>query len=326
MPKPFLPTRAFSAPANHAALTIAFGDHFPAGCNAHIFPDGLFRVGDGRPASMTNGEVRDWQMNAAVAERLIAALSAGKPILYDYEHNSRYGDSRAAGWIDALTYEQGRGLFAHVAWTPDAAEAIANKEYCYSSPFFKFDGAGNVTKLLSVALTNNPALDELGAVDLTRDSTNQGDPAMPPSEQQVAALTSERDGLKADVVALSVERDNLKTQAAALTTERDALAAKVAAAEKVQAEAQLTADKAKHAEVLTAALTDGRLTPAQKPWAEKQSLAALSEYLDATKPLPLTQTQANGTGTGVAALTADEAAMCARMGVTHDDYRKAKTA
>lgn len=36
----------------------------------------------------------------------------------------------------------------------------------------------------------------------------------------------------------------------------------------------------KHAELLRAALLDGRLTPAQKPWAQKQTLAALRKYLN----------------------------------------------
>ena len=150
-----------------AALVFALdagAEGYPAGCNAHIFPDEAFRSDDGRPASLTAGELRDWQMNAAIAAALASALAnGGKPILYDYEHNSLYGDSRAAGWIDRLEYVAGQGLFGHVEWTPDAAEDIAKKVYRYSSPFFSFDPkTGAITKLLSVALTNNPALGELG--------------------------------------------------------------------------------------------------------------------------------------------------------------------
>lgn len=317
-------------PSNAAALVLAIDvdtSSYPTGCNAHIFPDGAFRADDGRPASITGGEVRDWQMNAAIAADLIALFETNaKPILYDYEHNSLYGDSRAAGWIDKLEYVPGQGMYAHVGWTPKAAEDIAKKVYRYSSPFFYFDPkTGAVKQLISVALTNNPALGDLGAVGLKRNADFQTvKEAEMADEKQVAALTSERDGLKTKLVALSAERDGLKTQMAALTTERDALKVKVDAVEKDQAEAALASEKAKHAELLQAALTDGRLVPAQKPWAEKQPLAALTEYLEATNPLAVLKKQVANNGGGDHGLNQDELAMCTRMGVSPEDFLKAK--
>lgn len=317
-----------------AALAFALGDTtgYPEGCNAHIFPDGAFRAEDGRPACVTNGEVRDWQMSAEIAAQVIAAMeAAGKPILYDYEHNSNWGDSRAAGWIDKLVYVAGKGLFGHVDWTPDAAEAIARKEYRYSSPYFLFNGqTGAVVRLLSVALTNVPALGELGAVELARRAAlagkvfspagglpgnPSGDPDM--SAEQLAALAKENGDLKTQSVALATENAGLKTQLAALTADHDKLKAE-------QVAAALAAEKTRHAELLDAALNDGRLTPAQKAWAEKQPLAALTEYLDATGPLPMTQTQTDGKPGTTAALTADEKAMCERMGVTPEAFLAAK--
>lgn len=325
MPKK-IQTNAFTAALVFALDASAEG--YPAGCNAHIFPDGIFRSDDGRPASLTGGELRDWLMNAEIAASLALALAnGGKPILYDYEHNSLYGDSRAAGWIDRLDYVAGKGLFGHVEWTPDAAEDIAKKVYRYSSPFFSFDPkSGAVTKLLSVALTNNPALGELGAVELARKHSifSTEEEADMADKEALAALTAERDGLKTETVALAAERDGLKTQVAALTTERDTLKAKVDAAEKEKAEAALTAGKAKHGELLQAALTDGRLVPAQKTWAEKQTLAALTEYLDATKPLPITQKQVDGKDGGGHGLNEEELAMCSKMGVSPEDFTKAK--
>lgn len=147
-------------------------------------------------------------------------------------------------------------------------------------------------------------------------------------DPDVAALTAERDGLKTQVVTLTAERDGLKTQVAALTAERDAQKEKLTTFENEQAAAALASEKAKHAELLTAALTDGRLTPAQKPWAEKQSLADLTEYLDATKPLPITQTQAERKDgkDGNHGLDADQLAWCARMNVTPEQYVEAQKA
>lgn len=315
-----------------AALVIAIGEasSYPAGCNAHIFPDGAFRAEDGRPASMTGGDVLDWVMNAAVAARLIAALAtSGKAILYDYEHNSLCGDSRAAGWIDKLVYVDGAGLFAHVEWTPDAAAAIDGKVYRYSSPFFCFDPKnGEITRLISVALTNNPALTELGGVGLSlaRLSYKKEEEEAAVDKEEQAKLTTERDDLKTQVAALTTERDGLKTQVAALTVERDEAKTKLAALEQEKATAAATAEKEKHAALLAAALSDGRLTPAQKPWAEKQPLAALTEYLEATKPLPISTDpqHAPGNDKGNYGLNEDELAMCAKMGVTPEQFVAAK--
>lgn len=320
--------------ANTAALVLALDadtSGYPAGCNAHVFPDGLFRADDGRPASITNGELRDWQMDEAIAASLIAAFESNtKPILYDYEHNSLYGDSRAAGWIDKLVHVPGQGIYAHVEWTPKAAEDVAKKVYRYSSPYFLFDPkTGAVKQLISVALTNNPALGDLGAVGLKRiadfSTVSPKKEADMAEANQVAALTVERDGLKNEVVALTIERDKLNAQVAALTTERDAQKIKLDAMEKEKADAALASAKAKHAELLQAALTDGRLVPAQRPWAEKQSLAALTEYLEATSPLPITQKQSQSGGKdGNHGLDAEALAWCNRMGVTPEQYIEAK--
>lgn len=327
-------------PKNIAALVIdlaAGTEGYPEGCNAHIFPDGAFRSDDGRPRSMEGVEVDDWQMNAEIAAPLIAAVRA-KPILYDYEHNSLWGDTRAAGWIVDLVYVEGRGLFGRVEWTPRGAREIADKEFRYSSPLFYFNPkTGAVTELLSVALTNNPALGDLGAVDLVRRAALAalpigalaaqfsipagGSPGNPPGEsdmtpEQLAALTAERDGLKSNLATLTAERDGLKTQVAALTTERDGLVAE-------KAQAALAAEQAEHTTLLTAALSGDkpRLMPAQKSWAEKLSLAALKEYLEATAPLPLTaQQSAPPAGDGSHGLSQEELAMCSKMGVTAEQF------
>lgn len=324
-------------PKNIAALVMDLAgstEGYPAGCNAHITPDGYFRADDGRPRSMDGVMVDDWLMNAEIAAALIASLQGGaKPILYDYEHNSMWGDTRAAGWIVELVYVPGRGLFGRVEWTPRGAKEIADKEFRYSSPLFYFDPkTGAVTELLSVALTNNPALGDLGAVDLVRRAalaalpvgalanqfTQTGESDMTP--EQLAALTAERDGLKSTVASLTAERDGLKTQVASLTTERDGLVAE-------KAKAALAAEETEKADLIKAALSGDkpRLVPAQKAWAEKQPLAALKEYLDATGPVALAaQQSAPAGGDGNHGLSQEELAMCSKMGVTAEQFAATK--
>lgn len=297
---------------------------YPAGCNAHLFPDGAFRAGDGRPASLTGGEVRDWQMDAAIAAALIALFeSGGKPILYDYEHNSLYGDSRAAGWIDKLVYVPDQGMFAHVDWTPRAAEDIANKVLCYSSPYFYFDTkTGAVIQLISVALTNNPALGDLGAVGLKRKGnfhqTAATEKEAPMGDKELAALTAERDGLKTQLTAMTAERDGLKTQLTAVTTERDGLKTQ-------QADAALKVEQdQKDALIATACGGDKPLmTPAQAEAVKGLGLADLTKFIDTLKPVPLTQRQSDRSE-GEHGLDEAALAWCNKMGVSPEQYKEAK--
>lgn len=131
--------------------------------------------------------------------------------------------------------------------------------------------------------------------------------------EQLAALTTERDTLKTQLAALTTERDGLQSQIAALTAE------KAAAAEAADA-------KAKADLIASACAGDKpRLMPAQKAWAEKQSLADLTEYLEATAPLPVgLQSDVHKSNDGGHGLTDDQMAWCNKMGVTPDQYKAAQ--
>ncbi len=296
-----------------------------------LFPAGDFAAVDGRPGKATSGG--KWTLTAELARKVIAQVAAQRTdVLVDYEHQSLLAKENgkpvpAAAWLKALEWrdgpaDAGGGLWAtDVSWTPAAAAALSAGEYRYLSPVFTHDNAGRVTRLVSVALTNTPALDTLdplvsrAALSLLTGDLEAHDVD---KDQQIAALTTERDTAKTTLAALT-------TQVATLTQERDqhatALAALKADADKAKAEA----DKAAHAALLTAALTDGRLTPAQKPWAEKQPLAALTEFLDsATAVADLTRRQAKPGEGGANGLTTEELAMCTRMGVSAEDFAKAK--
>ena len=144
------------------------------------------------------------------------------------------------------------------------------------------------------------------------------------SEKDVAALTTERDTLKTNLASLTAENGTLKTDIVALSVERDTLKAKVVAIETAQAATALATEKTKHTDLIAAALTDGRIAPAQKAWAEKQSLAALTEYLDASKPILPAGRQHEGGDKGEHGISAEALAMCTRMGVKPEDYAKIK--
>ncbi len=266
---------------------------------AHLLPLGPFRSTDTRPR-----DCAAWQLDAAIAARVIGRAAAQKnDFLIDYEHqslNSQYNGqpAPAAGWFGALEWRDGSGLWAvGVDWTSDGKERIAEKEYRYISAVFTYyTETGEVLEIISVALTNTPGIDGLDPLT-QRAAMTRSTFFNPPSTSKDHDMDKDQ-----QIVALTSERDAAQTALTALKTEQD---------------------KAKHAELLTAALTGGRLAPAQKAWAEKQSLAALTEYLDATAPLVKQGRQASGDDGGHG-LTDVEAAICTRMGVTLEAYIAAR--
>lgn len=168
-----------------AVLTVplSVGDgpsDLPDGLNVQLLPDGSFAARDGRPASMTKGALTAWCLDADIAAPVVADAQAREtPLVIDYEHqtlNARQNGkpAPAAGWIDAVTYLPGRGLFAAVTWTERARAYIEAGEYRFISPVFSFDAAtGAVLRIISAALTNTPALDGMSVVAAVEDLATQ---------------------------------------------------------------------------------------------------------------------------------------------------------
>jgi phage I-like protein len=117
-----------------------------------------------------------WTLTNEAAARLIARFAQRKnDVQIDYEHQSLDADKKsgpvpAAGWIktNSLQFDEARGLYAaSVKWTAAAQQAIADDEYRYISPVFSYDAkTGDVLDLITVALTNNPAIDDMDPVTL----------------------------------------------------------------------------------------------------------------------------------------------------------------
>ena len=143
-----------------------------------ILPAGRFRARDGRPAGLSG-----WLLTGQRAAELVAAAGSKKDeYLIDFEHASLSGRAApAAGWFSRIEWREGQGLFAAgVRWTERAKAMILGREYRYVSPVFRFSAAtGEVTELLSVGLTNNPALD--GLTDLEGVAVNSISPRATPA-------------------------------------------------------------------------------------------------------------------------------------------------
>ena len=321
--------------------------------NGHIqlFPFGRFYPADGRTEGAGGWYVDD--SNGYVLADSINALDID--LMIDYEHQTLYLEKNgqgnpAAGWIKQVEYRPNEGLFAEVAWTDKAASQIKAGEYRYISPLFIPDSNGRVVQVLNAALTNRPALHNLAeafALSHIFNQQKQGQPMLKllqqlfdapnASEAEIMEKLTALSAAKGDAkVALSAVYDELKTQ----TAQAVALSAQVAnpdptkfvALSQMQAvQTELNALKAQHAKekadsLITQALSDGRLLPAQKAWAEnlaQTNLVALSDYLATVTPNAALSggMQAKDVPTdNVVALSAEELAAAKMLGMSEAEF------
>ncbi len=167
---------------NIAALT--FQVSAGAGVEAQLLPAGEFRPIDGRPTPWGA-----WKLDESNAPAVVARANQRiNEFVIDYEHQTQLADingqpAPAAGWFKTVEFRPGKGLWAiDVRWTARAKQFIEAEEYKYLSAVFAFDEhTGEVLKLLCAALTNNPGLHGMDAVQLaaltTRFSMADIDPA-----------------------------------------------------------------------------------------------------------------------------------------------------
>jgi len=154
--------RLASAPLAVCALRVRPGEKM-----VRLIPAGRFEA----PLGAMKGD-GPWRLSAEGAAMIIAEnASRSTDILLDYEHQSELAADNglpvlASGWIDPRSLEfrgdgEEPGLYGAVTWTAKAAAAIGADEYRYLSPvfFYTADG-GEVIGLKSVALTNQPGIDE----------------------------------------------------------------------------------------------------------------------------------------------------------------------
>lgn len=332
-----------------------------------LFPLGTFAARDGRPGNIKGATAKAWRLTTEGAQALVKNWGHRKTlVVVDYEHQTHLSDKNgqpapAAGWIVGLELASD-GLYAAVEWTDRARAAIRAKEYQYISPVFLWDKTtGAVLELVSVALTNHPALDGmepaqakteggilhmdkilamlrklLGLPDTADEAACTAALTALPQENLLALLKSKDDALTAAQTAIAAAKATPPDAAqyvalatfSAVQSEAAQLRAKVAELEGAQAVAALSTE-------IDAALKDGRLAASVKDWAidmAKTNPDTLRAFLKAAPPIPALagqQSAANGQpgdGAGLAALTADDKYVCAQLGMSEAEFLKAKEA
>ena len=322
-----------------------------SGQAVQLLPAGAFRSADGsgRPADAPH-----WKLDAAAAARLIARVAArANPLVIDYEHQTLYTEKNgqpapAAGWFagSALEWRDGEGLFASVDWTPAAAGHIADGEYKFISPVFEYDRAtGEVLDLRMAALTNNPGLHGMAAVALTAlndFSTEEEPPVNETLKKLLAALGLAENIGEAEAVSAAValkakadSADGLNTQVAALKAQAPDPAKFVPVETMQQLQTQVASltsrlNEGEVADVVEAALTAGKLLPAQKEWATelgRTNLAALKSYVEKTPAIAALggmQTDGKDLGDKNHQSTGADLAVMKALGLTAEQFAAGK--
>lgn len=321
-----------------------------------LLPYGSFRATDGRPTDVEAWYVTDTNGNDVVA----LANSQRNPLPIDYEHQILHSkqngrEAPSAGWMEYL-YFTPQGIFADVRWTDKAAEYIKNGEYRYISAVFAYDTQGYVRKIFHAALTNTPALDGMdeAMVAASQQFLNNKKDTLEMDKELLTALCALFDTpnateqeIKQKITALSQSKGtsqvSLSDVYSKLAEKEQSVAAltaqvgnpdptKFVPVEQVVAlqtefnQLKQTIEADKKAELITAALSQGKLSPALQGWAESLPLAALTDYLAKAPAIAALsgekQAKANPNENQVAALSAEDKAVAKMLGLTDDEYRK----
>lgn len=300
-----------------------------------LFPAGHIDARDGR-----------WWINDQ-PDVVIAAFDAdGMKLPIDYEHALELAAPMgqaipAAGWVTGLTNRDG-AVWANVEWTPRAAEMIESTEYRYQSPVFWADVDHSILELVSIALTNQPALrhtalaSKRGAIPATPNNEETPmDKAARIALCKSLGLTDEASdsAIQAAVEVLKTDKD--KALASVATPPSDKFVPRAdydkVSGDLTKAQASLQEQSEKEVtDLVDAAVKAGKVDPASKAYhlAACKTEGGLDRFKEMVGDLDVSsvakpsglddKTPRAATGT----MTAEEKSMCKLTGTSHEDYLK----
>jgi len=327
-----------------------------------LLPAGVFMLRDGRGPFDAGGKtdlqaIVDRSLKHASATELMvdydhqAVFSAVPGV---------GGRAEAAGWIAKLEARDD-GVYGLVRWTADAATKIASNVYRYLSPLFTSSEAtsGRVGKLLNVGLVNMPALD-LAAIAASQILIEKAPPmnaiakalglADGASEAAILAALNDRHakvtaalGLKTDagfdavVTAAAAAIAGLAAMTVAAGLQAGASSEQVVAAMAKSAPMSLVTDLQNQVKslkdtldgnnvetVVTAAITAGKIAPAQEAWARNYAKADAAGFKAFVENQPaLTKVQLGDTAQVAAGQQLDANTIAAKARVYQDEQARA---
>ena len=258
---------------------------------------------------------------------IIAATARYMPLPVDYMHdfeNRKPGDETpAAGWIEAMEVRDG-AIWGRVKWTAKASASIADLEYRFISPafFHTNDRDARILSLTSAGLVHRPNF-VMPALN------NQQDPVMDKELLKALGLAETADTAAA-ITAINALQTPSPTKYVpradydqALTRATNA-EGRLAEIEKAQAQGSAEA-------LVDKGIAEGKIAPASRDHYVKIALNARAdvEALIASTPAFLKPGADKGLATGDpakegGALSPDEKAMCSQLGLTEEEFIKAR--
>ncbi len=273
---------------------------------------------------------RSWKN--ANPDSIVAAFDAKLP--FDIEHATEIRgpegkDADAAGWILALENRDGE-IWAQVEWTHIGRYKITDKLYSYYSPAFNYNEEGVITSMSSAGLTNKPnfyvpALNREGektmklskliadALGLSEDATEQE------AATAINTLKSEKD--------VALNRTNQPDLNKFVPKETYDIALNRASS----AEGKLAEIHEQEIDALVQeAINEGKVAPADKDMyvglcRSEEGAEQFKKFVQgAPKIATNSQVSTPKQPDGTPKLEEHELAMCRKMGVTKEEFLKAK--
>ncbi len=274
-------------------------------------------------------------------------------LVVDYEHQTLQDiQAPAAGWIKSLKKGED-AILAEVEWTYKASQYLKNKEYKYLSPVIqvrKQDGV--VIDLHSVALTNTPAIN--GMYPLVLKNINEEENTMEflkeiaeklgvkiseemPDEEIAKAIfdaipAPTTEPAEGEVVANKTILDllELKSDAKVEDVTSKIMSLKADNAEDgwktKYEELENRMNKKEADELVLKALKEGKISKAQKEWAEEYALKdkkSFEKFLEkAPQVVPMGEIQVANSGKKVDLDDETTLEICKSMGVSKADIEK----
>ncbi len=228
-----------------------------------IVPIGKFPVHPNGPHEIIPRHIREMEQNFK---------NSGVDLLFDFDHESLWGNTKAAGWSSEVQAREDGLYVKYPEFTPAAQQAIQNREYRYFSPVYRLQSLNKAgeevgAKLISVALTNTPYMDnEIDAIG-NSENLNLGDKQMLNKEalallglaedatpeqvqQAIAAQTEKINSLQSEIDQLKQNSEQQKT----------ALEDRLKNIEQI-----VNSQREKDAEqLIEQAINDGKILPADK--------------------------------------------------------------
>lgn len=246
-------------------------------------------------------------------------------------------ESPAVGFVKEMDVRNGE-VWARVDWNARGQQAISSQDYRFISPTYWVDKQGRIAGIKSIALTNSPNLylpalnHSLGSEDNIMDLEKLG--KLLSTDPTEISVTAALNALIAKSKDLAVQLNNAQEATPPLEkyiarADYDTMAERAAAAEAKLAELEKAAHDAEVNSLIDKAASEGKISPLTKDSyrAMCQSAVGFKGFQDFVKVAPAILNDSNLDNRPVPqmnALTADELRVCQSIGITEEEFRKAR--